>query len=153
MAMNLMDRFESKYIPEPNSGCFLWTGARHRQGYGQIVIDRKTILAHRLSWEIYCGSIPDGMNVLHQCDNCGCVYTSHLFLGTQSYNMADCGRKGSSNKKGSVNGNAKLTEDDVRYIRSLRRTKYVCVELAEKFGMAVKTIQNIRGYDRSWKHI
>lgn len=147
-----IERFEQKYIPEPMSGCFLWMCAQHRQGYGSLAIKGKSLLAHRVSWELHRGQIPEGIKVLHRCDNPCCVNPDHLFLGTQSDNVADCGRKGRSNKRGSINGNAKLTEEDVREIRSAPRSKFVCVELAAKFGVAQSSISDIRR-GRNWSGV
>lgn len=149
-----IEAFEQKYIPEPMSGCFLWMCAQHKQGYGSLAIKRKSLLAHRVSWELHRGPIPDGMKVLHSCDNPPCVNPDHLFLGTQSDNMSDCGRKGRSNKKGGINGNAKLTEDDVREIRAAPRKKFVCVKLAAQFGIALSTVRDIRSAaGRNWSGV
>ncbi len=145
-----LELFERKFIPEPMSGCWLWIAGKHRQGYGWFGVH----LAHRAAWFLYRGPIPEGMKVLHTCDNPGCVNPEHLFIGTQADNMADCGRKGRSNKKGSINGNAKLTENDVRYIRSVPRSKYVRMELAKKFGVVSGTIGNLRsGNKRYWEGV
>ena len=150
MAMTVLEKFEANYVPEPMSGCFLWIKRKlHRQGYGW----QGKKLAHRASWELHCGPIPNGMFVCHKCDNTTCVNPDHLFLGTRSENMFDCGRKGRANKKGSVNGNAKLTEDDVRFIRSIPRKKYICIDLAKRFGVSKYTIQGIRSGGLSWKGV
>jgi hypothetical protein len=87
-----MTRFWAKV--DKTTDCWLWTGGKHRQGYGQISIARKMALAHRVSYELEVGPIPPGMSVLHKCDVPGCVRPDHLFTGTQKDNMADCARKG-----------------------------------------------------------
>lgn len=107
--MSLQERFESKYIPEPNSGCWLWTAAVHRNGYGKFGIGRKLHLAHRVSWEIYRGEKPLGRNVLHSCDMPCCVNPDHLFLGSQYDNIKDAISKGRMP--------CKLSDQDVRNIR------------------------------------
>jgi hypothetical protein len=106
--MDIRERFSEKYIPVPESGCWLWLGATsHRPGkprYGFLGIYqpatarrkyyRQGFLAHRLSWELFRGSIPKGMQVLHKCDTPTCVNPDHLFLGTALDNVIDCCRKG-----------------------------------------------------------
>jgi hypothetical protein len=67
--------------------------------------------------------------------------------------MKDCAKKNRSNKAGEINGNAKLSADDVRFIRAQPRKPFVCHELAEKFGVAHLTIRHIRGDRRKWKSV
>jgi len=86
-----MKRFWDKVNKTDN--CWEWTGAI-RQGYGCLKIDGKTIDAHRYSYVIHFGPIPDGMCILHKCDNRKCVKPDHLFLGTYADNHKDmCNKK------------------------------------------------------------
>lgn len=86
----LADRFWSKV--DPTGHCWLWMGALNEHGYG--VIHGPERLAPRTAWELTFGSIPDGLDVLHRCDNPPCVRPSHLWLGTQRDNTADMIAKG-----------------------------------------------------------
>ena len=90
---NYLERFWSKV--EKGDFCWNWTSAISRGGYGKFSVARsKWVEAHRVSYLIEHGSIPDEMFVLHKCDNPKCVRPSHLFLGTQEDNVNDCIEKG-----------------------------------------------------------
>jgi len=97
------DRFWAKVnkngpTPEHALGpCWVWTGARSQFGYGNLTTNGKQENAHRVSWEIHFGPIPDGIRVLHACDNPPCVRPFHLFLGTQKDNNRDREAKGRGN--------------------------------------------------------
>jgi len=79
------------------AGCWPFTGQRMRRGlpYG-LIFDRRTRRAHRVAWELTHGPIPEGLNVLHRCDNPPCCNPAHLFLGTDGDNAADREAKGRS---------------------------------------------------------
>lgn len=93
-----MDRFSQGYMPEPNTGCWLWAKACKDNGYGMTYLNRSAITAHRCSWILNRGPIPIGMCVCHKCDTPACVNPDHLFLGTNRDNINDCQRKGRSLK-------------------------------------------------------
>src|SRR5688572_3057412 len=105
-AIPLRERFESWYTPEPNTGCWLWFGAAFHKGHGAIHDGGKQRKAHRVSWELNIGPIPEGFCVLHRCDVSCCVNPRHLFLGTRGDNNRDRTAKGRG-AKGSRMGNAK----------------------------------------------
>ena len=90
---DLTERFWSKVV-KIDDGCWLWTAALLLDGYGQIWLGQTMERAHRLSWIIHFGPIPEGLCVLHTCDNPPCVRPGHLFLGTQLDNVRDAIRKG-----------------------------------------------------------
>lgn len=146
---SLEARFEEKYIPEPNSGCWLWTGAYDRGGYSTLSHLNKPVIGHRVSYELFKGKIPAGQNVCHSCDNRACVNPDHLFLGTQRENVEDMLQKGRQ-RRGSTHGMAKLTEADVAEIRATKGvTQYA---LAAQYGVTRSAIADLlKG--RSWAHL
>ena len=90
-------RFHKKYIPEPMSGCWLWEGSANEDGYGYISKKNIIVYAHRVSWELHRGPIPEGLCVLHTCDTPACVNPDHLWLGTHTDNVRDSVKKGRMN--------------------------------------------------------
>lgn len=88
-------RFWAKVEPMMDDrGCWVWSGARTRQGYGHLACDGQFIRASRLSWLIHNGEIPPDLCVLHRCDNPPCVNPAHLWLGTKRDNTRDMLEKG-----------------------------------------------------------
>lgn len=148
----LIDRFWQK-VARMVTGCWNWCASTNGGGYGQIWDDnkRRRIDAHRLSWEIHFGRIPEGLSVLHRCDNRLCVRPDHLFLGFQSDNIRDAWNKGRL-VFGQKQWCAKLTDDDVRAIRILRLRGHSLKFLATKYGVSQSTISLVARYKR-WKHV
>jgi len=151
MAMTVYDWFFYRGWEVMPNGCWEW---RHTLdpigGYGVVKCKGRDYRAHRSSYEIYVGPIPDELHVLHHCDNRPCLRPSHLFLGTDADNVADMDAKGRRYiLRGSENGNSLLTEGDVRTIRSSSKTG---VELSELFGVTVSTICCARR-GKTWKHV
>ncbi len=81
------ERFNQKWIPEPNSGCWLWTACQNNKGYGSIRINGKMMLAHRFSYEIHRGSIPEKLSLDHLCRTPLCVNPNHLEIVTHRQNV------------------------------------------------------------------
>jgi hypothetical protein len=132
-------------------GCWGWTWHTDAPGYGVIHFQKRLILAHRLSWELHCGPIPDGLCVLHECDNPPCSNPAHLFLGTKPDNNRDRAAKGRS-ALGSRSGAAKLTETLVTDLRRRRAAGATIISLATELGMDRATVSDaISG--KSWSHV
>lgn len=138
-------------IQEVN-GCWEWQGARHKQGYGHFPYKRSVQLAHRISWRLFNGEIPRGMNVCHKCDNTSCVNPEHLFLGTQIQNMRDMFKKKRKNHQGENHPRVKLTQQQVLEIREMIKNGFTQEEVCRKYGITNGHVGSIR-HRRTWKCI
>lgn len=149
--------------------CWLWTGNTLPGGYGQIKARRPSrtmLMAHRVSWSIHFGPIPDGLCVCHKCDVRNCVRPDHLFLGTHAENSADMAKKGRAAKglqsgaytkpemvrRGESHGNSKFTEFQVMAIRSMKQSGKTYTEICRTFGINRGTAWQIVKR-QLWKHI
>jgi hypothetical protein len=131
---------EDRYTTEPNTGCWLWLGAEHPQGYGRWNHE----YAHRTVYEMLVGPIPHGGDLCHKCDTPQCVNPSHMFVGTTSDNLRDCVKKERC-------GTAKLTTEQAVEMRRLYATgKYTQREIGMMYGVGVTAARHciIR---KSWR--
>ncbi len=111
----LIDRFFRYVGRKMSNGCIPWTGCGNQYGYGQIgegTRQGRQLLASHVSYEFFVGPIPEGLMVLHRCDNPPCINPVHLFLGTQAVNVHDMVAKGRARKR---------TPGSRRYLRDVRR--------------------------------
>jgi hypothetical protein len=144
--------FWSRVIAGGRADCWLWTGGLHHQGYGRFKFKGKLRLAHRLSWEFTRGHIITTTHVLHRCDNPPCVNPNHLFLGSHLDNMRDMKSK-NRHPHGERNGSSKITDKDVRRIRSLYKTELIShEELGLIFNINKATVTRIISKE-SWSHV
>lgn len=149
--MNLKERLLDKYVVNEN-GCWLYTGYVDELGYG-IIHDNGPIKAHRASWIVHKGPIPEGMHVLHSCDTRNCINPDDLFLGTHQDNMADRDAKGRmANVKGSNHPGARLTEEDVLKIRHLATIPISKAEIGRRYSVTAENICRIISR-KTWRHI
>jgi HNH endonuclease len=175
-------RFFAKVGPPQLNGCCLWMDAKDRKGYGSFYADGKQRKAHRAAWTIVNGPIPAGLCVCHKCDNPSCCLVDHLWLGTIADNHADMLTKGRQSRgaqhgastsperrprgvthglrlhpervaRGVANGQAKLTESQVKTIRTRYATGgTTLLQLARAYGISEPSIWRITTRD-TWKHI
>ena len=152
---SLEERFWSRVLK--TNRCWLWTGLAVHD-YGQLSSgghNGKKLRAHRVSWAIHYGEIPDGMWVLHRCDTPLCVRPDHLFLGSAADNAADRDAKGrgAAGERNGMYGRpafegenhpmARLTADQVREIRRLYGQGGITqTKLAQMFGVHQTTISD-----------
>lgn len=135
----------------PNE-CWLWTGTIQPNGYGRTYFDWRPVQAHRLAYELAKGPIPEGLCVLHSCNNRACVNPAHLRLGTRVDNT----RQRETDGRG-VHGERhyrhKLTEVQVLEIRGRYATgEWSQIELAREFGASSCSIADVV-HGRTWKHL
>jgi hypothetical protein len=116
-----------------SDGCWEWCAYKFPDGYGQI--DKRR--AHRVSYELFCGSIPDKMCVLHRCDNHGCVRPDHLFTGTNADNSFDMAMKGRASKQ-------KLTREDAYAVLWRAVSGEPPSKIGKEYGLARRTVWAIR---------
>ena len=138
----LVARFWRKV--DKTGDCWLWTGCVVNS-YGQI--DRRG--AHRVSYEINIGPIPDGLFVCHRCDNPKCVRPEHLFLGTPKENMHDKIAKGRDTRGSAVN-TARLKPEDVDAIRAAHQAGETQVSIGKRFGIGQAHVSSIVR-EKSWR--
>jgi hypothetical protein len=135
------DRLLAKMIPEPNTGCWLWTGAvLHGRDYGRIRENGAELLAHRVAYrEFKCD--PGDFEVCHSCDVTLCVNPDHLFLGTHAENMADMAAKGRNGRK-----------LDKRLVLEIRDAPGLNYKVGERFGISRSHVSLIRRR-KTWRHL
>jgi len=147
----IKERFFSKI--EKTDTCWIWNSVRLTGNYGYFKYLGKYVRAHRMSYILANGHIPDNLLVLHTCDNPPCVNPEHLYLGTQKDNIKDKFDRGRNpNVNGSKNPVSKLSENEVLKIRELNKEKYSNEIIAKMFSIDSSAVSLIINRKR-WKHI
>lgn len=146
----LKKNYESKVVKK--DGCWDWNGVKDKDGYGQVPSGyHKQGKAHRISWMLHKGEIPEGLIICHHCDNPKCTNPDHLFLGEKKDNNADKEKKGRG-AKGSKIKTAKLNEESIVLIRKLLKIGVKSRRVAKDFGVSPSQICAINK-GKSWKHV
>lgn len=134
--------------------CWEWQGGKKGNGYGEIGIGKKNIAAHRFSYELHNGPIPENLHVCHTCDNPSCVNPAHLFLGTPAENHLDKTRKGRANppREGGSKYRGRFMTNDVLSIREHYANGERIIDLANAYGVTPGAIRHIVRR-LTWKHV
>jgi hypothetical protein len=154
--LTMEERFWMKVDRREEDECWEWTAYRNAWNYGTFGCDDARgaptmALAHRVSYELHKGPIPEGLVIRHKCDNPPYVNPNHLELGTGKDNTRD-----SVNRKrfaiGERHPHAKLTDDKVREIKKLLAGGVSGLSIAKQFSVSGRSISDIK-LNRSWKHL
>lgn len=156
--LSVEERFWMKV--EKTEGCWIWRALRSDSNYGRFMVSRspqKLVQAHRLAWELTIGPIPDGLWVLHRCDNPPCVNPAHLFLGTRMDNIRDMHAKGRASggsvpRPGEMSPNAKITTEQALEIKRRHRAGEGVTRVAAAFGISRSQVSRIATGKR-WAHL
>ena len=139
---NKYQRLEHYSRPSDCSDCIVWIGHKDKDGYGAMRDGKKMVRPHRVAYEKEFGAIPEGMSVLHKCNNPDCVNPAHLYLGDHSQNMKDRLKSGNY-ATGERHPNSKFSDETVNLIRMESGTnKYI----SQKYGVSVTQVRNIRSF-------
>jgi len=137
-----------KLAKDEVTGCWNWTGGLFDSGYGRVTKNGKNALAHRVSYAHFFGSIPEGLQVCHKCNNKRCINPDHLYVGTHNDNMRDVTL--TDVHKGENNAKALLTQSQVLEIKAhIRERKIVYRKIAEMYGVSRQAIKDIAS-GRTW---
>jgi hypothetical protein len=149
------ERFDQKCAPNPETGCVEWTAYCNPHGYGSFFRHKshQFVFAHRWAYERAHGPIPEGLCVLHHCDNPRCVNVDHLWLGTKLDNARDRdAKKRRIALRGEQHGRAKLQPNQIHEIRILAANGHSPYGIAKNYGINSKTARDI--IERKlWRHI
>lgn len=144
----LQRRFWSRTIVR-DDGCWDWTGSTNAGGYGQVSVNRRPILAHRVAWLLSHFIIPEGKWVLHRCDRRPCVNPDHLFLGTRTDNMLDMRSKGRQSQ-GTRFPQSRLTPELIVSMRAMHAAGESTANIGRSMGVAQSTVSRALS-GRTWR--
>lgn len=148
MRKSLINRLEDKILYEPNTGCWIWTAAIQADGYAKFKVKGAMINAHRVSYELYIGQIPEGLELDHTCRVPSCVNPKHLEPVTNAENARRRWVKGyrTGNNAGYVFTSIKERAAKVAELRSL---KWSHKKIAQTLGISVPTVDRAMAIARA----
>jgi hypothetical protein len=148
-------RFWSKVNKLKPRECWEWQGSRNTDGYGIFLQEKgvKQVRAHRVAWEFHMGPIPEGMCILHNCDNRACCNPNHLFLGSKKLNMEDAKGK-ERHAHGEKHGRSVLTDDEVIEIRAMyfNGRSLESIKSRMRLPVCLSTIERV-AIGKRWSHL
>lgn len=151
-----VQRFFEQIDKNGPNGCWLWTGAKYRGGYGHMGMNGKNTKVHRFSYEHFVGPIPAGLIVRHKCDNPCCVNPEHLMTGTHKDNTNDKiarGRFRYGTARGEANGRTKLTVESVMKTKEMWDTKQFTIPMIAAATGITRTNVGAIVQGRTWRHV
>lgn len=149
---SLAERLWRHSMPVPECGCWIWLSSTNKR-YGQLNLRKSIVSAHRLSWQVFRGEIPEGMHVLHRCDVRECINPDHLYLGSDLENARDRVAHGTQNVPprmlGSNHPMALIDEVTAIEIKNAVGTH---TAISKRFGVSRSTVGHIKT-GRQWSHV
>lgn len=143
--------YNDKVVRKSADECWGWSGFKYK-GYGRMRYGAVSVGAHRFSYMLHTGPIPDGLTVLHSCDNPECTNPAHLSLGTNTDNNRDRDLKGRA-ASGERAGRVTLTEAEVRDMRAVYAAGGISMrKVAQRFGRPEPTVMGVLT-GRTWRHV
>ena len=142
---------QAKVLIDPATCCWNWPAKKDSHGYGIFCVARRMYRSHRVSYELNKGPIPSGLCILHLCNNTSCCNPDHLIAGDHLLNMQ---HKVAADRqaRGERNPNAKLTDEKVRLILSLRAQGQTMKKIADQVGVDDSNVTRVCTGE-SWKHL
>lgn len=152
MKQKFVDKFNSGYLVDSSTDCWIWQKGKTSSGYGVIYIDKSQFTVHRFSYLIHKGKISEGNVIRHKCDNKLCCNPEHLLSGTQLDNIRDMWDRDRQNRShGDDNSISKLTSKQVQEIY-LRSNEESLMDLSEEYKISIGAISAIRN-GSNWNRV